>query len=269
MTPGLGSLRSRIFLASTLLAAASIGSAVYFVSTLLTQQAEAELRRDLTEAAELVDQQSETLFDGVTRTAVLIADLPKFKAALETGDPPTIEPIARDYLQQVGADLVVVSDRHGTRLAVVSAPAHRDDLAGAALDVGASPVQAPAEAFWPYASGVLQVVTVPVTIDLERPELLGTLSMGYLLDSNRAGELKGLTGADVAFAFAGTVRASSLPLDLLPAVTAWFNQEPHADVVPVGSEQYSALARLFFKIVSSHSYKKTFKMSGLIMLKKL
>ena len=243
MIPGLGSLRSRIFLASTLLATASIGSAVYFVSALLTQQAEAELQRDLTEAAGLVDQQSETLFESVTRTAGLIADLPKFKAALETRDPPTIEPIARDYLEQVGADLVVVGDRLGHRLAAVSAPAHRDDLATATLDVGASAGQTAGEAFWPHPSGVLQVVTVPVTIDLERPELLGTLSMGYLLDSARAAELKGMTGADVAFAFAGSVRASSLPVELLPAVTAWFNEEPHAAIVPVGSEEYSALAR--------------------------
>ena len=243
MIPGLGSLRSRIFLASTLLATASIGSAVYFVSALLTQQVEAELQRDLTEAAGLVDQQSETLFETVTRTAVLIADLPKFKAALETRDPPTIEPIARDYLQQVGADLVVVSDPDGRRLAAVSAPAHQDDLTGASLDLGTATSQAPGEDFWPYPSGVLQVVTVPVTIDLERPELLGTLSMGYLLDATRAADLKGLTGADVAFAFAGSVRASSFPLDLLPAVTAWFNAEPHAPVVPVGTEQYSALAR--------------------------
>ena len=166
MISGLGSLRSRIFLASTLLATASIGSAVYFVSALLTQQVEAELQRDLTEAATLVDQQSETLFETVTRTAVLIADLPKFKAALETRDPPTIEPIARDYLEQVGADLVVVSDRDGRRLAAVSAPAHRDDLTAASLDVGTATTQAPGEDFWPYPSGVLQVVTVPVTIDL-------------------------------------------------------------------------------------------------------
>ena len=243
MIRGLGSLRSRIFLASTLLATVSIGSAVYFVSALLTRQAEAELRRDLTEAAGLVDQQSETLFESVTRTAALIADLPKFKAALETRDPPTIEPIARDYLEQVGADLVVVSDRTGRRLATVSAPAHRDDLAAAALDTDVTAGQSPGEAFWPYASGVLQVVTVPVTIDLDRPELLGTLSMGYLLDASRAAELKSLTGADVAFAFAGVVRASSFPVDLLPAVTAWFNDERHAPVVPLGREQYSALAR--------------------------
>ena len=243
MIPGLGSLRSRIFLASTLLATASIGSAVYFVSALLTQQVEAELRRDLAEAAGLVDQQSETLFETVTRTAVLIADLPKFKAALETRDPPTIEPIARDYLEQVGADLVVVSDRDGRRLATVSAPAQRDDLTAASLDLGRATSQAPGEDFWPYPSGILQVVTVPVTIDLEQPELLGTLSMGYLLDATRAADLKALTGADVAFALAGSVRASSFPPDLLPAVTAWFTAEPHAPVVPVGAEQYSALAR--------------------------
>ncbi len=59
--------------------------------------------------AGLVDQQSASLFDSFTRTATLIADLPKFKAALETRDGPTIEPIARDYLMQAGADLVVVA----------------------------------------------------------------------------------------------------------------------------------------------------------------
>ena len=98
MIPGLASLRTRIFVASTLLATASIGAAVYFVSVRLTAEAEAELQRDLLEAAGLVDQQSASLFDSFTRTATLIADLPKFKAAVETRDGPTIEPIARDYL---------------------------------------------------------------------------------------------------------------------------------------------------------------------------
>ena len=69
----------------------------------------------------------------------------------------------------------------------------------------------PAATFWPHPNGVLQLVTVPVTIDLDRPERLGLLTMGFLLDSPRADELRRLTGADVAFAFAGDVRASSLP----------------------------------------------------------
>lgn len=241
MIPGLGSLRSRIFLASTLLATVSIGSAVYFVSAVLTAQAEAELQRDLTEAVSLVDQQSTTLFEGVTRTATLIADLPKFKAALETRDPPTVEPIARDYLEQAGADLVLVTDRGGRRLAIVSSTGHAvapDDAPANAVPPG----DRPGATFWPHPSGVLQLVTVPVTIDLDRPERLGLLTMGFLLDSPRAAELRRLTGADVAFAFAGDVRASSLPPPAVPAVTAWFNDEPRAAVLRLGNEDYSALA---------------------------
>ncbi len=240
MIPGLGSLRSRIFLASTLLATASIGSAVYFVSALLTAQAEAELQRDLSEAVTLVDQQSTTLFEGVTRTATLIADLPKFKAALETRDPPTVEPIARDYLEQAGADLVMVADRDGQRLAVVSASGHA--VAASDAPPAMPPGERPGATFWPHPSGVLQLVTVPVTIDLDRPERLGLLTMGFLLDSPRADELRRLTGADVAFAFAGDVRASSLPVAAVPAVTAWFNDEPRTAVLRLGGEDYSALA---------------------------
>lgn len=228
-------------MASTLLATASIGSAVYFVSALLTTQAESELQRDLTGAVTLVDQQSRTLLDGVTRTATLIADLPKFKAALETRDPPTVVPIARDYLEQAGADLVIVTDRDGRRLAVVSASEHvvvpPEAPAGTV-----PPVDRPGAAFWPHPSGVLQLVTVAVTIDLERPERLGLLTMGFLLDAARAAELRRLTGADIAFAFAGDVRATSLPADGVPAVTAWFGSEPRANVLRLGNADYSALA---------------------------
>lgn len=241
MIPGLGSLRSRIFLASTLLATASIGSAVYFVSTLLTAQAEAELQSDLSEAVTLVEQQSTTRFDTVRRTATLIADLPKFKAALETRDPPTVEPIARDYLEQAGGDLVIVTDRDGRRLASATAGSH-------AMPVDAPPATTlpdgalPGATFWPHAAGVLQLVTVPVTIDRDRPERLGLLTMGFLLDATRAQELRRLTGADVAFAFGADVRAASLAPDTVPLVTRWFNETPRPSVLRVGGEDFSVLA---------------------------
>src|SRR5262245_23347320 len=93
----LGSLSNRIFLASTLLATLSIGAAVYFVSARMTRETEAEIQRDLAEASTLVDEQRRTQFDNVTRIAALIADLPRFKAAVEIGDRPTFEPIAKEY----------------------------------------------------------------------------------------------------------------------------------------------------------------------------
>ena len=97
---------------------------MYFVSSQLRTEAEADLRRDLREAASLVEQQRAALLDTFTHTARLIADLPKLKAAIDSDDPPTVEPIARDYQEQVGADLFRVTDpsrpraRRDRRLAV-------------------------------------------------------------------------------------------------------------------------------------------------------
>ncbi|MEP6783036.1 MAG: hypothetical protein ABI983_05155, partial [Acidobacteriota bacterium] len=189
-----GSITNRIFLASALLAMLSIGAAVYFVSARLTTQTELELQRDLTEAATLVDDQRRNQSENFARIATLIADLPKFKAVVEIGDRPTLAPIAADYMAKAGADLLIVSGRRGEQLA----------LAG---DVDAHPLQPPspdvalasggksAPAFWVHPSGVLEVVSVPITVGLDRPDVLGVLSVGYLLDDRRAAQFKSLTGA--------------------------------------------------------------------------
>lgn len=206
----LGSLSNRFFLASTLLATLSIGAAVYFVSARLTTEAEAELDRDLTEAATLVDQQRAALFESFTLTARLIADLPTLKAAIGTADAPTVMPIADEYRQQAGSDLFVVTDRAGAVLA-----AFGDDRDAMNEMLRTSTVTralggTTALAFWPDPSGVMQVVSVPVTVGLSSPELLGTLTVGYLLDHERAAQFKTLTGADIAFALGGRIRAATL-----------------------------------------------------------
>jgi signal transduction histidine kinase/uncharacterized membrane-anchored protein YhcB (DUF1043 family) len=205
----LSSLTNRIFLASTLLATVSIGFAVYFVSSRLRSEAEAELQRDLTEAATLVDEQRASLFDNFTRTARLIADLPKFKAVVETRDAPTVEPIARDYHHQAGSDMFLVTDPDGAVLAAIGGTP-TVDASETAHGIERAAGGAPAMTFWPHPKGVLQVVSVPVIIGLDRPEMLGTLTVGYLLDDERAASFKTLTGADIAFAIDGQVRSSTL-----------------------------------------------------------
>ncbi|HXG89680.1 MAG TPA: ATP-binding protein [Vicinamibacterales bacterium] len=210
----LSSLTNRIFLASTVLTTVSIGLALYFVSNRLRAEAEADLQRDLSEAATLVEQQRAVLFDNFARTARLIADLPKFKAAIETHDTPTVQPIAEDYHQQAGADLFRVTDSRGMVLA----------------SIGGEP------------SGVLQVVSVPVTIGLDDPDLLGTLTVGYLLDDERAATFKALTGADIAFAIDGQVRSSTLGADAQTRLEALLSSE----LVPrtmIGDSEYAALIR--------------------------
>jgi signal transduction histidine kinase len=211
----LGSITNRIFLASALLGILSIGAAVYFVSAQLTSQTEAELQRDLTEAATLVREQIHTQFDNVARTARLIADLPKFKAALDTADLPTLIPIAADYREQAGADLLMVTGRHGEQLAVIGEMGTRP-TAPTSEDLALEPKATPA--FWLHPAGVLEVVSVPVPLG---PEFLGVLSIGTLLDDRRAAQFKALSGADIAFAMGGAVRSSTLGATLLAIVVSY------------------------------------------------
>ena len=49
-----------------------------------------------------MEQHHAARLETLTLLARLIADLPKLKAAVATGDPPTVEPLARDY-QRPGA----------------------------------------------------------------------------------------------------------------------------------------------------------------------
>ena len=236
----LGSITNRIFLASALLAMLSIAAAVYLISARMTSETEAELQRDLTEAATLVDEQRRTQFDNVARTARLIADLPKFKAVVELADRPTLQPIADDYQRQAGADLLMVSDRRGGLLAMAGEPA-TPPASALATDLTRALEGHVAPAFWLHPRGVLEVVSVPVTLGLERPEVLGVLSVGYLLDDRRAAQFKALTGADIAFAMGGAARASTLP-GSREALTPLLAASGPTRIV-IGSEEYVALTQ--------------------------
>jgi signal transduction histidine kinase len=207
--PFLSSLTNRIFLATAALAVLAIGFAVYFVSVRVVRDAEDELSRGLVEAGKLVKQHRATLVDTFRIEAQLIADLPKLKAAVETGDPPTVEPIARDYQARVGSDLFVVTDRNGHILSAVGMPLVQDTVADMP---GIKRALAGTESsnFWPQSKGVLQVITVPISIGVGSPEILGSLSVGFLFDDQLAAQFKNVTDSEVAFAVDGEIRAATV-----------------------------------------------------------
>lgn len=239
----LASLTNRIFLASAALAVVSIGSAVFFVSRITTREAEAELQRGLIEAGTLVDQHRATLVQTFTVMARNVADLPKLKAAVDTNDPPTVAPIIRGFQQQIGSDLLVVTNRTGSVL-------FASGLEGNPGSVGARPqVQAAlsgreASGFWPQSNGLLQVVTVPIFIGLERPEILGTLTVGFQLDNTLAEQFKRLTESDIAFAVDGAIRASTLTTTDQSQLTSLLGSK-NVSTVSLNGSEYVALPRPF------------------------
>jgi signal transduction histidine kinase len=238
----LSSLRSRIFLASALLAMLCIGVAIYLVSQRVTEEAERTLEREMGATAAQVDYLRVERTRTFTLMARLIADLPKLKAGIDTNDPLTLKSIAGDYQTRLNANLVLITNKNGEvlyaaggspRAAAIAAnqPAIRDALAGHDT-----------VSLLPQPNGILQIITVPVTLELPRHEVLGTLSAGFLLDDTLASELKQITGSDIAFGMDGQILAATLPRGEYDALAGRL-RTTSISRVEVGGDEYMALPR--------------------------
>lgn len=207
------SLANRIFVAMAGLTVLSIAASTYYVVSAVTAQAEGELRRGLGEAETLVDEYRRLLLDHFTREARLVADLPVLKAAVETNDPPTVQPIAEGFREQLGAGLVVVSNRDGRELARVSGPAE---------------------------GGILQEVSTPIWIDPAAPQVLGKLTVGFWLDARIAARFRELTNSEIAFGSADGIRTSTLPAAVWPELAPLLQISGLTPTVRIGQQDYIA-----------------------------
>jgi signal transduction histidine kinase len=143
--------------------------------------------------------------------ARLVADAPPLKAAVDTGDRPTVQPLAARYLEQLPAALIVLTGRNGQVLGEAGGLDIAEGSISTLREIQQALAGREASGFWPHADGVLQVVTVPITIGLDRPEIMGTLTVGSRLDNTLAETFKRATESDIVFAVDGQVRASTLP----------------------------------------------------------
>lgn len=234
------SLTNRIFLGAALLVVLSIAAAVYRVNLTVGTQAEGELRRELAQAGAVVDEYRTTLFAHFLREARLLADLPRLKAAVATGDAPTVQSPADEYRAQLESDVLIVTGPDGRVLAASgTAPAALDADARAAI--GAARAGEERAWFWPQAAGVLQMASLPIWIDPGAPELLGTLSVGFRLDRQTAARFRALTNTEVAFAHRGRVLASTIDAGHAGALEHALRSG--ADGIRLDGEDYLLLAR--------------------------
>lgn len=212
-----GSLSNRLFLVMVLLSIASIGAAMLFVSARLTREHDRAMALRLDETITLVERQRRLLLDTSTRLARLVADLPKLKAALATGDAPTVAPIVSSYRDEIGADVLIVSDATG--VPVFTAGDARGEVATRRLTADRLGAGSPAAfSTLTHPRGILQLVSVPIVIGFDPVERLGLLSVGMLLDDAQARALRAVTGSELAFAMGPAVLASSIGPAAVPAL---------------------------------------------------
>jgi signal transduction histidine kinase len=243
----LSSLTNRIFLAAALLVIVATGATAIFVNARVTAQAEWDLQRELVESGAVVGRQGEAMVENFSLLARLIADLPKLKAAVATGDPPTVQPLAAEYQQMLsGSSLVVVTNREARVLALAGPLAIDREAASALPSVRAALSGAPSSSFRPHSDGLLQVLSVPITVGGEPASIAGSLSVGFLLDGAVASDFKQLTGSDIAFGLGERVRASTLPQESWAAVDRAHRSGQMARVSS-GDAEYVLLSRPFMQ----------------------
>jgi signal transduction histidine kinase len=237
----LSSLRSRIFLTSALLAVLSIGAAIYLVSVRVTRELEASMQREIVSTGALVEQLRTTRAQTFAMMARLIADAPTLKAAVDTNDPATVQDNANDYQNQLNSNLLLVTNKAGQVLATVGAspraalvmasqPSVRDAIAGRE-----------SLSLIPQPDGILHLVTVPIAIGISQPDILGALSVGFLLDDAFAKQLKQITGSEIAFGMDGQILASTLVAEDHPALSSLLRRADNPNVT-LGTEEYVVLA---------------------------
>ena len=232
------SLTNRIFLTSTLLAVLALGFAMYFVDGRVAAEAEADLRRSVTETATLIDRRQQDLTESFTAVAQLVAEVPQLKAAVDTGDPRTVQDIAKEYLAPLNVELYVVTGRTGAVLA-----ASQPDVADLNATRFAPGSIGRVSTWTTHQRGLMQVISVPLFIDAGGVrEVLGRLSIGFFVDDAVASRMRELTGSQLAFVADGRVLASSLPAAERPGLAARVTSGGLFNV-QLGDEEYLALAR--------------------------
>jgi signal transduction histidine kinase len=241
------SLRSRIFVTSAVLAVLSIAAAIYLVNARVTGEAERTLQREIHSTAAQFDQLRATRTETFALITRFMADTPHLKAAVATDDPLTVQAFMLDFESQLNesqlkSNLLMITNKSGrvlsrfgtperAALAIANHPAIRDALAGRESD-----------SLLPLPDGVLQLVTVPIVTEPASPQILGTLSVGFLLDTALAEQLKQNTGSDIAFGIDGQILAATLPPETRPALAQSLSSKG-VSTVRVGSEEYVVLPR--------------------------
>ena len=236
------SLTNRIFFASAILTVVAIAVAVYRVNVAVTTQAENELRRGLEEAGALLEAYRTTLFEHYAQSGRLVADLSNMKAAMTT-DAPTVKPIADRYQAQIGCDLLLVTDPSGAVLAESGRLKIADPVTVLRDAVAEAKRGKETVSLWPHPGGVIQIVTVPSFIVQQRPEFVGTVSVGFSLDAETAQLFRQLTNSEIAFAVNGEVEASTLP-DRYSSQLETLVGGRDVQVIRLGTGEYVAVSRV-------------------------
>ena len=226
---------------TTSLTAATLLIVSYSVRNRVRENLSEDVRNSVINYRSFETQQEESL----TRSAVLLANLPNVRALMATEDAVTIEDGVADVWKLSGSDLLVLANRTGKVVALRSTSSRLDSDSAQAL-LRQSLDRSESKDWW-FGNGHLYEIWIqPIYFGPAAKETsVGLLAVGHEVNQRAAIAFASVASGEVAFNYEGAPVASTLTPALQAELAQRFRERAHgpsseAQEVQLGSERYLA-----------------------------
>ncbi|HEV2523401.1 MAG TPA: ATP-binding protein [Candidatus Acidoferrales bacterium] len=203
-------LRTKFLLSLLTITAGLTAATLLIVSYSVRNRVRENIRSDLRNSVANYQSFEAQQEDALTRSAILVANLPNVRALMTSGDAATIQDASADVWMISGSDLLVLANRSGNIIALRANMAGLDPATAqgqlrGSLDRGDS-------ISWWFAGGHLYDVRIqPIYFGRSSQNTaIGLLALGHEVDENAAQEFASVSQSEVAFNFENTLVASTL-----------------------------------------------------------
>jgi hypothetical protein len=180
------------------------------------------------------------------RSCQVTAESPRLKAVIELRDGETLLQIARELSREIRSDLIVITDPYGRPLTrLLQGEASLFELSNFVSIADALELEPGAHMWW-VEGHAYSVATVPV---IAGSELVGTLTMGFLIRRDDVALISSMTGSEIVLIHDSSVVLSTLEHEKLSLsrllTTLWNGTEIDNKVFPLHTSGNSYLATFF------------------------
>jgi signal transduction histidine kinase/ActR/RegA family two-component response regulator len=203
-------LRTKILLSLLAISAGLTAATLFIVSYSVRKGVRETLREDLQNSINTYQSFEKQREETLTRSAVLLANLPNVRALMTTQDVPTIMDASGDLWRLSGSDLLVLANRTGNVMALrANRPGLDSTMAEQLLRHSVDRGQS--RDWWDGGGRLYEVWIQPIYFGAaDHDAAIGVLAVGHEIDQAAAKEFGNIASSEVAFNFGDTPIASTL-----------------------------------------------------------
>jgi signal transduction histidine kinase len=201
-------LRTRLLVTTLLVLAALTSAHLLIMRQMVRHEVEQQVAYGIRASVSAFESVQQQRGRQLSRTAALLSELPTLKALMTTEHAPTIQDASMPFFRLAGSDLMALASPDGHILGLHGLPRS----SGPHLEQTFS-LTGDNNSHWWFDNGRLFWMFVqPITSGGEaNARLLGSITVGYEVDDQVAGELSRIAGSEVALFTSDSVIASTLP----------------------------------------------------------